>query len=499
MLRSISPALPLVALAAALTALPMAALADDSGPALEVPSAHARLGVERVRFGADSERVGLVGASYLVDVGGLPGVSLGPALYGATTGQRGGFFSLGGEAAWRQRLVGPFGLELGVYAGGGGGGGVSQGNGLMVRPHADLVWDLGGIALGVSVSHVRFSNGQIDGTQVGLVLNTSNDFRFVSASRLDQPTLSGGRGGLGFDRVQLVTGVYRTPAGKLLEDGDPLPRTISTLGVRAEQSWGEHGLWGIEANRAARGGVGGYAEVLGTVGMEDEVVRDVLTLGGRVGLGAGGGGGVSTGGGLLAKAALYGIVRVTGDLGISLEGGVTRAPNGNFRAVQGSAALVWALDSPDSAGAPARPSRTEFSAGVVDHDVPHRGGDTTSLRAVTLKIDRYVTPGLYVSGEALGAAGGNSGGYSGALIGAGWTQRFGGRFHAGAELLAGAAGGGGVDSGGALLQPRGFAGVQLTPALAARVGLGRVKATRGALDATLVDASLVFTYGVSGN
>ena len=269
--------------------------------------------------------------------------------------------------------------------------------------------------------------------------------------------------------------------------------------MRAEQAWGTHGLWGIEANRAARGGVGGYAEVLGTVGLEDEVVRDALTLGGRVGLGAGGGGGVSTGGGLLVKAALYGIVRVTGDLGVSLEGGVTRAPNGNFRAVQGSAALVWALDGPDSAGAPTRPSRTDFSAGVVGYDAPHVGSDSASMRAVTLKIDRYLNPGLYVSGEAFGAAGGRAGGYSGALIGAGWTQRFAGRFHAGAELLAGASGGGGVDSGGALLQPRVFAGAQLTPALAARVGVGRVKATRGALDATLVDASLVFSYGVSGN
>ena len=107
-------------------------------------------------------------------------------------------------------MLGPVGVELGVYAGGGGGGGASRGNGLMVRPHADLLWDLGGVALGVSISHVRFSNSQIDGTQFGLVLNTSNDFRFVSASRLDQPTLSGGRAGLGFDRVQLVAGVCGT-------------------------------------------------------------------------------------------------------------------------------------------------------------------------------------------------------------------------------------------------------------------------------------------------
>jgi len=116
---------------------------------------------------------------------------------------------------------------------------------------------------------------------------------FVSfrAARLDEPVVSGGRSGLGFDRLQLVGGAYRTPAGKLLLDGTPLPRSIGLLGVRAEQAWGKNAFWGIEANRAARGGgVGGYAEVLGTFGLEEEIVRDALTVGGRVAVGAGGGG-----------------------------------------------------------------------------------------------------------------------------------------------------------------------------------------------------------------
>ena len=472
-----------------------AAHGDESS--LAIPSAHARFGIERIRFAGDGERVGLVGASYLVDIGGVPGLSLGPAVYGAVSGDRGGFFTLGGEAAWRQRVFGPVGVELGIYVGGGGGGGESRGSGLMLRPHADLVWDLGAVALGVSVSRVRFSNGLVDSTQIGLVVNASNDFRFVPAERLGDPILSGGRAGVGFDRVQFVGGVYRTPAGKLLRDGEPLPRSISLLGIRAEQAWGQNAFWGIEANRAARGGVGGYAEVLATVGLETEVVHNRMTLGGRIAIGAGGGGGVSTGGGLLAKAAVYGVVRLSNEIGVSLEAGAARAPNGNFRAVQGSAALVWAIDSPDSDGVAARSSRTDFSAGAIAHDAPRTDGSTRSLRAITLKIDRFLTPGFYVSGEALGAAGGNASGYSGALVGAGWMQRFGPRFHAGAELLAGASGGGGVVSGGALFQPRAFAGLQVTPAIALRLGAGRLKATSGPLASNFVDASLVFTYGVS--
>ena len=78
-----------------------ASAADGSADAASVtPSAHARISFEKVTFPGD-EKVGFVGTSYLVDVPRLDGVSLGPAVYGAITGQRGGFFTIGGELAWR--------------------------------------------------------------------------------------------------------------------------------------------------------------------------------------------------------------------------------------------------------------------------------------------------------------------------------------------------------------------------------------------------------------
>ena len=130
-----------------LVAAPRLALAQENATAtLAIPSSHARIGFEQVRFPGDGPRVGVVGTSYLIDVGGVSGLALGPAVYGAISGDHGGFFSLGGEVAWRHRLVGPVGIELGLYAGGGGGGGAPQGSGLTLRPHADLVWDLGAVA-----------------------------------------------------------------------------------------------------------------------------------------------------------------------------------------------------------------------------------------------------------------------------------------------------------------------------------------------------------------
>ncbi|MEO5846104.1 MAG: hypothetical protein ABIQ33_14835 [Caldimonas sp.] len=491
---------PLALCALAIGTAPAASQGIDAPARVQIPASHARIGFERIRFPGDGPRVGLVGTSYLIDVAGASGFAVGPAVYGAVSGGHGGFFSLGGEVAWRRRLMGPVGVELGLYAGGGGGGGgiAPQGSGLMLRPHVDLVWDLGDVAVGVSISKVRLSGGRVDSNQLGLVLNANSDFRFVSAERLGEPTLGGGRAGLGFDRVQFIGGAYRTPAGKTLSDGSALPRTISTVGIRAEHALGGNAFWGVEANRAGRGGVGGYAEYLGTLGVEGEAIRDVLTVGTRAAVGMAGGGGVSTGGGLIVKAGAYGIFRLGNDLGVSLEGGIARAPNGNFRAAQASLGLVWALDGPTSSGPAARPARTDFSAGVERFDAPRAsGGGERSLSAIVLKLDRYLGANLYVTGRASSALAGAASGYAGAMVGAGWNQPLGAGWHLGGELLAGAAGGGGVDGRGLLVQPRVYAGVQLAPGIALRTGVARVKAFDGRLNSTVVDVSADFTYGVA--
>jgi hypothetical protein len=482
-----------VAIAASLSARAVAAEADASSVA--TPSAHARIGFERVKFPGD-EKVGLLGTTYLVDVESVPGLSLGPAVYGAITGERGGFFTLGGEAAWRKRLVGPFGVELGMYAGGGGGSSAPQGGGLMLRPHLDLLADFGATAFGISLSRVKFPNGQIASTQWGLVFNISDEFRSTRADRLDAPVRAGGRSGIGFDRIQLVAGAYRPRSGSTLLDGRPMP-TIGYVGARGEQAIGRNGYWGVEANGATQSAVAGYAEFLGIVGAETELVRNSITAGARLAVGMGGGGGVPTGGGLLVKGSVYGLIRLSSDLGFSLEGGVTSAPQGELRALHVAAGAVWALDGPSSAGAPTLPVRTEFGAGVERYDAARHTGASRAMSLGVLRIDRLVTPNIYLSGQVHTAFAGNAGGFTSAFLGGGWRQPLSERWNIGGELLAGVAGGGGVDSRGAVGQAMLYAGTQLTPGVGLRLGVGRIESLRGPLGANVVGLTMTFTYGVT--
>ena len=79
----------------------------------------------------------------------------------------------------------------------------------------------------------------------------------------------------------------------------------------------------------------------------------------------------------------------------------------------------------------------------------------------------------------------------------GWLQPLGSRWYAAGEVLGGAAGGGGVDSRGAIAQAIAHVGYQVTPAFSLRGSVGRVEALRGPLGSNVVGVSANFTYGVS--
>jgi hypothetical protein len=139
----------------------------------------------------------------------------------------------------------------------------------------------------------------------------------------------------------------------------------------------------------------------------------------------------------------------------------------------------------------------EFGSGVERYRAARKDGHTEPLEAVVLQMNRFVTPNVYVTGQAHSAFGGNAGAYSVGLFGVGAQLPVGTRVRLGVEALGGAAGGGGVDTvGGAVLQGRAYLDVGITDALSLRVGGGKIKSVHGGLDAPTVDAALVFRFGV---
>lgn len=402
-------------------------------------AALARLTAEKIQF-AKNENMGLLGVNYLVET--LPNLYFGGATYGALTGQRGGFFTIGSELAWHQKINPQWDWQTGFYLGGGGGGSANTqvGGGLMLRPHIDLFRNFGGHQIGVSMSHVRFPSGTISSNQFGLVL--SSDTEFLQREDVNKTSAQWLRGGVGFDRVHAVMGMYQ---GQIL----PLPsakKTIGLVGFRLEQLLTEHFFWGIEAAGAATGGIAGYAEFLGSVGLETEVLQGDATMGARLAAGMGGGGVVSVGGGQLYKLGGITTLNLNRDAHLALEAGYAAAPTGRMRARYVAANLSLDLDHPFAAPQPLQLNQYEALLGASRYlHTAHKNGSVNAMDVLTLKINHYLDENFYLSGQAHSAfAGKNEGGFSAGLFGLGWQSHpYNEKLRVGAEMLLGAAGGGG--------------------------------------------------------
>ena len=218
-------------------------IAQDDATRLQALPVRVTLGFERLRLPND-EHVGLLGTSYAVEL--APVWWLGPALYGAATGQRGGMFTWGVEGQRSWHLADRWEAVAGVYVGGGGGAGAPVGGGLMLRPHVDLMLDLGGWATGISVSQVRFPSGAIHSTQFGLLVTVPGKFAFTAPGHDGQSIEFTGAGGLGADRMQVTAGNYAS--------GSAGGQSLGYAGVRLERQLGHEMSATLEAAGAATGG-----------------------------------------------------------------------------------------------------------------------------------------------------------------------------------------------------------------------------------------------------
>lgn len=438
--------------------------------------------------------MGMMSVAYLLEM--APGFHLGPAVYGSIAGKRGGFFTVGSEANWTHALGRHVELQPGIFIGGGGGGPSMVGGGLMVRPHLDLVLCDEALSAGLSISHVYFPSGIISSNQIGLVLSHEGDFTFTSAEQVRRETHIEARQGVGFDRASAVAGAYQTKQGAVSS-------SIGYAGARFDRFMMPGVFWGIETAGAASGNASGYAELLGTLGAEYALFDGPVSVGARFSAGMGGGSSalIHVGGGQLDKLSVNASVALSKNLHAVGEVGYAKTPTGSFSASFASANLAFDLDHPFSVSTTAFVSENEWVFGTEHYlKVRHKNGEMSTLNAISLKENFYLGENIYISGQARSAYGGDSGGYAVGLIGVGYrTQKIQRGVHAGAELLVGAAGGGFVDtSGGAVLQPIVYLGMDIFPSVGLKLSGGQIKSMNGTLNSRVIDLGVNVAFGLAG-
>ena len=448
--------------------------------------------------------MGLGGISYLVNVS--PSIYGGLSVYGAVSGQRGGFFTGGlavGTGVRYDRTL----LDAGMFVGGGGGGSAPQGGGLMLRPHIGISQQFQDFSIGAGLSWVKFPNGGIDSKHAYVSLAFPMDVVYADSRYAGMRLASGDATdyGLRKNRSRLVAKVerYRPESGTRTTVGSRMA-SLDTLGFEYQYDLSPGWFAFMEAAGARDGASDGYAEALFGAGWGLPVMGPATHLNVSASLGGAGGGKVDTGGGLIGKLGVGLEHRFSPRLSAGVGVGKVYS-RGEFKGSSLSLNLSYALGELNLGKHGQSVERSdevvlqgwEVAASRQAYlKAQRKTGENNGIELVGMKLSRQLGPHAYLTGQAYGAYGGGAGGYAVGLMGAGWQYPLGSsRWSVSLEGLLGAGGGGGIAvSGGGLAQVQGGVRYRITKNLAMQLEVGKVKSLSGALDGDLVNVNLVYGF-----
>ena len=435
----------------------------------------------------------------------------GITLYGAASGRRGGFFTGGYTLGVEHELIDNWILDAGTYVGAGGGGAAAQGGGLHIRPHIGLKYDFSWSVLGLNYTYVDFPYGDISSDAIAISLDfpfSSPIFSWENDGLTTADYFGSDLSNVSSHRSHLAARVrtYFPASSSGTTSGGSLDDSLGLVGVEYSYFLDENWFATFETAGAVSGGVGGYAELLAGLGYRLPLTKnDRLAILPALTIGGAGGGEVESGGGFVTRANLGLEYRLSPDLSLIIDGGYLTAPDGNYETSYAGFNLAYVMETfaQDQKGSPLketeliqttkwrfRPSHQWYS------DAQRKDGSSRDMKLLGGKLDWIGGDWWYLTGQGLSAYEGGAGGYSEGHWGVGVFSPNWNNFQLYGEMLIGAGGGGGVDSGSALLyKPSIGLEYNLSDDFSLQTGIGKVISKEGNLNANTIDVSLVWRFG----
>lgn len=409
-----------------------------------------------------------------------PGLFFGQTLYSAAAGDAGGLFLGGFELAKEIRLNDATKLEFGGFIGGGGGANVVRGDGVMTRAHISLKRRLTeDYAATLGVSYIDITGSPVSTSALTFGITRDVDFALTKGHSFASPATSG-------RVVRAIKPLVKQfhPSGNLERSGGPLG-TMTLLGFEASFSSSPSALTEtfLQTTGAVAGDGEGYADV--QAGYRWKTRSNGLRAFADVAAGFGGGGDVDTGGGLIASFGGGVAIPVFRNLEAELGVNYTTALDGDLDAVTPYFRASLAFGDHQKNLSLGDPQRWQLSLGVtqqVEHDGLRRPGSGKSGSPVLAEtaLDLFLTDRTYFTGNAQTVMLGDAGGYAVGLLGLGYAMPVTDKWTVSLEGYLGAAGGGGIDTGGGLMGGgRLELDYKLSETLALSGGVGILKSLRG--------------------
>ncbi|MHB0754210.1 hypothetical protein [Polaribacter sp. M15] len=431
----------------------------------------------------------------------------GAGIYGAVSGSRGGFFTLGVNAGIKKYLGKDFYVDTGFHLGAGGGATAPDGGGIFILPHLNLGYDFKNFSINSGWSYVNFfDDGEIKGNQfiVGLEIPldyTYSDYK-MSENEYDFDMLQNSDWNINSKKTSLmfhqnnlkIKGDIDNPNIKRYGNA-----TIRLAGFELANYFNKNWFAFLKVDGAFDGIKAGFMDVFLGGGYLLPINKNNTNILAKFGVGAAGGGGVDTQGGFLLYPDVSIEQRIFNDFFLSINKGYVISPNSHFNTSSLGVGLKYYVERSGII------SDKSFTSGkfkgfevVIKHDLyldAERDGTipTEDLHQIALQINFDLTKNIFVAGQTAFASFGNAGAYAEGIVGLGArTNPFlNDKVTVFGQVLAGAAGGGDISTGeGLIFKPAAGFNYKLNNSLSFRTSAGYVKAKGGDL------SSVMFNLGI---
>lgn len=422
-------------------------------------------------------------------------VYVGGAVYGAVKGIYSGFFALGAEIGLRHSISKQLELEVGSMLGAGGGQGTAAftGEGQMLQFHSGLTVTLNHLKVGLSYSNLRFLNTSIVSHSALISLSAPFEAEFYPFE-YDKLQFNGTRHQ---KYAALLASSYYPESHVTDVNGNSDLQSTKFIGVELGYEMLTH-LYGlINFKGSMYGHKHGYADLFVGLGYKNKLFFEELTGLFKLNLGTGGGAGVDTGSGFLIYPEVGLEYALTPTLGLEFDVGIVKSLANDYRSKTVNAQLNYYLNAQcqDSSYKTAM----RFGNQVYLNPTKTSNPNAEKINLLSVKLDSYLSPKIYMSGQMAFAYTGNVAGYFSGLLGIGINQplKQGAPLSAIAELLVGAAGGAGLDLGqGFIMAPNLGLNYQINPYASLYALGGKTLSAKGSFSSWTVEAGLKYQFSV---
>lgn len=425
----------------------------------------------------------------------------GMGVYGGVKGQSGGYFALSLDGGYTHPIVGPLWLDAGASVGAGGGRSTDVGGGLYVHPRVGLSWHWQQMHLGVNYSWIKFTDGQVNSTQLGMTVSFPTTIAIAPFTQFGQHLTMNQQllNTLQPSYIAMLGQIYWPHQGTRTVHGQPGNQRTDFVGAEFAHFLSTNSFWFVNATGAFHGRGNGYANALLGLGWQYSLSENQRWLiNTKLGVGSGGGGDVDTGGGLVIEPMLGLEYRLNQHYAVALSGSYLTAPEGDFNNWIATAAIKYyfANNLHLHAATTLQGWRIRLANETYLKPRARTGATNPSMQLMNVNFDYWLNRSWYLSGQtAFAYKGQHTGGYFSGLLGPGVQWPLTHRLALFAEGLFGTAGGAGLDIGsGAMWQADVGCNYRITPAIAAQASIGRLSAFKGEFASTIINVGMAYRF-----